>query len=60
MKILIVEDEPGLQLGLTDLFEEAGYQTRVCGEGKVAQGWLTAFEPDMVLLDLGLPDMDGT
>ena len=60
MKILIVEDEPGLQLGLTDQFEEAGYRTRVCGEGKIALDWVGEFQPDLVVLDLGLPDMDGT
>jgi len=60
VKILIVEDEPGLQLGLTDLFEEAGHKIRVCGDGATALSWLGAFEPDLVVLDLGLPDMDGT
>ncbi len=60
MKILIVEDEPGLQLGLTDLFEDAGYTTRVCGEGQVAMEWIPAFQPDLIVLDLGLPDLDGT
>ena len=60
MKLLIVEDEPGLQLGLSDLFEEEGHSTRVCGEGKIAIEWLKNYKPDLVLLDLGLPDMDGT
>ncbi|MDJ0840603.1 MAG: response regulator transcription factor [Acidobacteriota bacterium] len=60
MKILIVEDEPGLQLGLSDIFEEAGYKTRVCAEGKTALQWIRDFQPGLVVLDLGLPDMDGT
>ncbi len=60
MKILIVEDEPGLQLGLSDLFEEAGYKVRVCAEGKTALAWVGDYMPDLVILDLGLPDMDGT
>ena len=60
MKILVIEDEPGLQLGLSDLFEEAGYQVRLAGGGKIALQWLSEFEPDLAVLDLGLPDMDGT
>lgn len=60
MNILIVEDEPGLQLGLSDLLEDAGYTTSVCGSGKAAIAHMDTSPPDMVLLDLGLPDMDGT
>lgn len=60
MKILIVEDEPGLQLGLSDLFEDAGYQTQICERGKQVLGHIASFQPRLVILDLGLPDMDGT
>jgi len=59
VKILIVEDEPGLQIGLADLFQEAGYETNVCGEGRQAMALAASFEPDLAILDLGLPDMDG-
>lgn len=60
MKILIVEDEPGLQLGLSDLFEDAGYRTQVCDRGKQVPAQIQSFQPNLILLDLGLPDMDGT
>jgi DNA-binding response OmpR family regulator len=60
VKILIVEDEPGLQLGLKDLFEEAGYQAVVHTRGKDALATLDTDPPALVVLDLGLPDMDGT
>ena len=60
MNILIVEDEPGLQLGLQDLLEEAGHQIRVCGEGRLAMEQVKQKDWDLVLLDLGLPDIDGT
>ncbi len=60
VKILIVEDEPGLQLGLSDLFEDAGYQTKICERGKQVLSQITTFQPRLVILDLGLPDMDGT
>lgn len=60
MKTLVIEDEPGLQLGLADLLEDAGHQVRVCGEGRVAMAQLEHIQPDLVILDLGLPDVDGT
>jgi len=60
VKILIIEDEPGLQLGLTDLFEGAGHRVRVCGEGGRGLAMVDEDRPDLVILDLGLPDMDGT
>lgn len=60
MNILIVEDEPGLQLGLTDLFEEAGHTTEVRDTGKGAIQYLRDQTPNLVILDLGLPDIDGT
>ncbi len=60
MRILIIEDEPGLQLGLNDLFEEAGYQVTVFGEGKPALEQIGALNPHLVILDLGLPDLDGS
>jgi len=60
MNILIVEDEPGLQLGLQDLFEEAGHGAQVCGLGKDAMVLAREKSWDLVVLDLGLPDMDGT
>ena len=60
MKLLIIEDEPGLQLGLSDTFEELGHQVQISGSGRkgleIAQEW----QPDLVILDLGLPDIDGT
>lgn len=60
MKTLIVEDEPGLQLGLRDLLEEEGHQVTVLGRGKDAMSQISTLQPDLVILDLGLPDMDGT
>ena len=59
-KILLVEDEPGLQIGLGDMLEEAGYQRRVCGTGRAALDEVPLWKPDLVVLDLGLPDIDGT
>lgn len=60
MKLLIVEDEPGLQLGLSDLFEEAGHEVSVTGSGKEGLELGLQDPYDLVILDLGLPDLDGT
>lgn len=60
MDILVVEDEPGLQIGLTDMLEESGHQVRASSTAKEAQKEVEQAVPDLVLLDLGLPDMDGT
>lgn len=60
MTLLIIEDEPGLQLGLRHQFEDAGYDVHVTGTGSEALNWLNRERSDMVILDLGLPDMDGT
>lgn len=60
MKALVVEDEPGLQLGLSDLLEEAGYEVTVAGTGKKAITLVKDLQPAIAILDLGLPDIDGT
>ncbi len=59
MKILVVEDEPLLRDGLTDLLKGAGHTVEAVGDG-AAGAKLGAAEPfDLVLLDLMLPRMDG-
>lgn len=58
--ILIVEDEPGLQLGLTELFHLAGYKTETAELGAEVIPRIESGHVDLVLLDLGLPDVDGT
>ena len=58
--ILLVEDERAIQLAVSTLLRSRGYTTVVAGTGADA---IAAFErerPQMVILDLRLPDMDGT
>jgi two-component system OmpR family response regulator len=59
MRILIVEDEPTLQSQLAQAAREAGYAVDVAGNG-VDGHYQGDTEPyDAVILDLGLPQMDG-
>lgn len=59
MKLLVVEDEPGLLLGIQDFFEEYGFQVVAADTGGDALEALDRERPDLMILDLGLPDMDG-
>lgn len=59
MRILVVEDEPNLAQQVTTSLEEAGYAVDVVGDGEEAH-FMGETEPyDAVVLDLGLPVMDG-
>lgn len=60
MKVLVVDDEPQIRRALRTSLEAHGYQVAAVGTGE--EGVVGAAEqaPDLVLLDLGLPDMDGT
>ena len=56
---LIVEDETSLARNIKEYLEVDGYETRVCGDGETALRMLESFRPDVVVLDLRLPGMDG-
>lgn len=59
MRILVVEDEPTLAAQLADALRQAGYTVDTAADGKTAQ-YMGAVETfDVVVLDLGLPVMDG-
>lgn len=58
-QVLLVDDEVSIQRAMAPLLRSRGYGVTVAGDGREA---LDAFErerPDLVILDLGLPDMDG-
>jgi len=57
--ILIVDDEPQIQRFLGHALMAAGYETRLAGNGSEALASIAAQEPDLMILDLGLPDMNG-
>jgi DNA-binding response OmpR family regulator len=58
-KILIVEDEPTLVATLRYNFEREGFQVRTAGDGEAALGAARGDRPDVIILDLMLPKMDG-
>src|SRR5215470_15540858 len=59
MRILIVEDEASLAKQLTASIAEAGYAVDVAADGERADFLARTEEYDAVLLDLGLPRVDG-
>ncbi|CAN7280025.1 HAMP domain-containing protein [Phenylobacterium sp. LjRoot225] len=57
--VLIVEDDPRFASILLSLVHESGFKGVVTGEGAAAPSLVRRFEPDAIMLDIGLPDMDG-
>lgn len=57
--ILVVDDSPDNLTLLCDIFESQGYQTRVAENGRLALKLVEAELPDLILLDINMPDMDG-
>jgi two-component system OmpR family response regulator len=59
MRILVAEDEPRLQAQLAQMLSEAGYVAELCGNGRDARYLGDTERFDAVILDLGLPMLDG-
>ena len=59
-KILLVEDSPTQALRTQLVLEDAGWSVVVCGDGGKAVATASAISPDLILLDMRLPGMDGT
>jgi DNA-binding response OmpR family regulator len=57
--ILVVDDEPKIVQVVRDYLERAGYGVHVAHDGKSALAAARSEKPDMIILDLGLPEMDG-
>jgi DNA-binding response OmpR family regulator len=58
-RILIAEDDAALRGSVRSILERAGYEVRVAGDGAVAVRELQSAQFDAVLLDIGLPFVDG-
>ena len=57
--ILVVDDEPKITQLVRDYLERAGFDVLVAYDGKKALSLAKTEKPDMVILDLGLPQLDG-
>lgn len=58
-RVLVVDDHPDSALGLSRLLAVQGHETHTAVDGHSALEQVAEFGPDIVLLDIGLPDIDG-
>ena len=58
-RVLVVEDDADIAGVLRRSLDKEGYEVRVAGDGEAALDESGVFEPDAVVLDLGLPKLDG-
>ena len=57
--VLVIEDEPPIRKVLNIALESAGYKVIECDNGKEGIRLAASVRPELILLDLGLPDIDG-
>ncbi|HEY8912110.1 response regulator transcription factor [Lacisediminihabitans sp.] len=60
MRVLVVEDDAAVADGIIDGLSHANFESMLVGTGQGCLDAMPSFRPDIVLLDLGLPDIDGT
>ena len=58
-KILIVDDQNGIRVLLMEVFSNEGYKTFEASNGQIALAIIRREPPDLVLLDMKIPGMDG-
>src|SRR5436190_9219725 len=59
LRVLIVDDEPAIARALRPALEGHGFEVATASSGAEALSQVEGFGPDLILLDLGLPDVDG-
>ena len=57
--VLVVDDEPGIVRIARDYLEHSGFTVATAGDGAAALRAFRQYQPDLVVLDLGLPEVDG-
>lgn len=57
--ILVVDDEDGIRTTISDILSDEGYQVHTAANASEARATYTATSPDMILLDIWMPDIDG-
>ena len=58
-RILVVEDQPALSRVTVALLRKLGHEVRAAADGREALLAVKEYQPEVVLLDIGLPGMDG-
>jgi DNA-binding response OmpR family regulator len=58
-KILLVDDEPAITSNLAPFLERAGFELAVARDGREAVEKVQSFKPDLILLDVLMPEMNG-
>ena len=58
-RVLVVDDDPPLQRMLTRSLSAEGFEVTVAGDGGAALAAAERFAPDVIVLDVGLPALDG-
>lgn len=58
-KILIADDEPNIVISLEFLMQQSGYEVVTARDGEDAMQKIASFQPDLVLLDIMLPKLNG-
>lgn len=59
-KILVVDDEQDIRTMLKSMLTETGYEVILAADGKEALRKIYLLKPDLVLLDISMPDIDGS
>ena len=59
IRVMIAEDDADLRQGLIDLLESEGYQVLPCADGKEALNCYLQQQPDLLLLDVMMPELSG-
>jgi two-component system, NtrC family, nitrogen regulation response regulator NtrX len=57
--ILVVDDEPDIRELIKDILEDENYEVRIAADGQEAQQIFNEQQPDLILLDIWMPDIDG-
>ncbi|TAK27878.1 MAG: response regulator [Chloroflexota bacterium] len=57
--VLVVEDEPDMALLVTTILEDSGYRVLAAGDGRQGLAVLECAHPDLILLDMKMPVMNG-
>jgi DNA-binding response OmpR family regulator len=58
-RVLVVDDDPSIQGFLAEALTDEGYGVRTAANGREALSVLDTWRPDLILLDLMMPEMDG-